>query len=185
MVISINHSGSNQIDNSHSKKKKLSRRELFRNLFSVRGESLEGETSGIDPDMVYADRLMKNRDYQKALEHYTRRLRKEPGHLEAMRNLGYCRFKLGQPEKAVNAFEKVLSLRPDDNIALLYLGLINAYQGDGEKAVKYWKSYFNIHKPLIQREVNIILARHKRGDRPDPQEMADMVARAMERQKSR
>ncbi len=181
----VNQSGSSLIDKNQNKKKKLSRRELFRNLFSIRSESLEGEVSGIDPDMIYADRLMKKRDYQRALEYYTLRLEKEPGHLEAMRNLGYCRFKLGEPEKAIEAFEKVLSLRPGDNVALLYLGLINAYRGNGEEAVRHWKSYFNIHKPLIQREINLILARHERGDRLDPQEMADMVARAMEKQKSR
>jgi len=171
------HAGKNK------QKEKVSRRDLFRSLFRgiKGGESLKQESSGMDPDMVYADKLLKKGDYQGAEHYYARRLEKEPMHVEAMRNLGYCLFKMGELDRARKSWESLLSLRPRDNHALLYVGLIHAYQGSTKQAVDTWKLYFNIRKPLVQREINLILARHERGDELDPEKIASQVAEAIEK----
>ena len=167
------------------KDRKLSRRDLFRGLFQKvqGGDSLEKKSSGVDPDMVYADRLLREGQYDKAAHLYSRMLKKEPRHLEAMRNMGYCHFMLGNYTGARQAWEKLLGFRPRDNFALLYTGLACARQGDAQGAMESWQLYYDIRKPLVQREINLILARQERGEELDAREMADSVQEALEKQK--
>ncbi len=166
------------------KDRKMSRRDLFRGMFQqFRGDSLKEESSGGDPDMVYADRLLKEGQYDKAAHLYSRRLKKEPRQLEAMRNMGYCLFMQGDYSGARKAWEKLLGFRPRDNFALLYTGLACASQGDARGALENWRLYYDIRKPLVQREINLILARQERGESLEAREMAASVQEALEKQK--
>ncbi|WP_291323542.1 tetratricopeptide repeat protein [Desulfonatronospira sp.] len=165
--------------------RKLSRRDLFRGIFRQgRGDAEEKEATGVDPDMVYADRLLRDGRYDKAAHLYSRMLQKEPRHLEAMRNMGYCLFMQGDYAGARQAWEKLLSFRPRDNFALLYTGLACAHLGNGKKALENWNLFFDIRKPIVQREINLILARQERGESLEAEEMAAMVQKAMDKQKN-
>ncbi|WP_291318319.1 tetratricopeptide repeat protein [Desulfonatronospira sp.] len=173
-------------DHRTGKDRKISRRDLFQGLFQkVRGDSLEKKSSGVDPDMVYADRLLREGQYDKAAHLYSRRLKKEPRHLEAMPNLGYCHFMQGDYAGARQSWEKLLGFRPRDNFALLYTGLACARLGDDQGALENWKLYYDIRKPMVQREINLILARQERGDELNAREMADLVQEALEKQEKK
>ncbi len=162
---------------------KYSRRDLFRGfLRQVRGQDTEHEASGFDPDVLRADRLLRENNYQEAANLYAFCLKKEPDHSEAWQRLGYCRLKLNQTSGARQAWEELSRIRPGDHFAALYTGLSYAMDGNIQKAVDAWKSYFNIKQPLIQREINLILALHERGDRLEPAEVTKSVKEAIDAQ---
>ena len=164
--------------------RKFSRRDLFRGFIShVRGQDLVDESSGIDPDVLEADKLLKEKKYQEAAELYSVCLDQEPAHVEALRKLGYCRLRQGRFGEARQTWEKLFSIKPGDHFAVLYSGLSHAMENNIDDAVKAWKSFFNIKQPHIQREINLILALHERGDELDPAETVKSVEEAIARQK--
>jgi len=140
---------------------------------------MEDESSGFDPDVVKADRLLRAEKYQEAAKLYTACLEKEPDHAEAWRKLGYCRLKLSQTSGARQAWEELSRIRPGDHFAALYTGLTYAMDSNIIKAIETWKTYFNIKQPLIQREINLILALYERGDRLEPAELVKSVEKAI------
>ncbi len=163
---------------------KLSRRDLFKGFMrQLRRQEEQDESSGMAPEVLKADWLLREGKYQEAAEAYARCLDKEPGHLEALRRLGFCRMKLNQTEEARRVWEKLKRYRPGDDYAALYTGLSHAMDGEAEKAVAVWRTYLNIKQPLIQRQVNLILALHERGDQLDPAQMVRSIEEAILEQK--
>lgn len=149
----------------------------------MRGQDMEEESSGLDPDVYEADRLLKDKKYEEAAMAFEACLKNEPSHEEALRKLGYCYLKLNQTEAAREAWKRLMNIRPGDSFSVLYTGLSHAMDGNPKDAVAAWKKYFNIKQPHIQREINLILALHERGDEPDPSEMVKSVQEAIENQK--
>ncbi len=149
----------------------------------VRGQAMEDQASGIDPEVFEADRLLREKRYAEAAESFAACLKKEPAHEEALRKLGYCKLKLKETREAREVWERLMQLRPRDHFAVLYTGLSHAMDRDVHQAVQIWKSYFNIKQPHIQREINLILALHEKGDELDPVELVDSVEQAIARQK--
>jgi tetratricopeptide (TPR) repeat protein len=144
-----------------------------------RRQGMENETSGLHPQIIKADWLLREEKYHEAAELYASCLKKEPGHTEALRKLGFCRLKLNQTQEARQAWDKLNQIRPGDHFVALYTGLSHAMDNNVQKAINSWKSYFNIKQPLIQREINLIMALHERGDHLDPAEVVKSVEEAM------
>jgi tetratricopeptide (TPR) repeat protein len=163
---------------------KYSRRDLFRGVVRhVRGRGREDEASGLSPEVFEADALLRKDKYAEAARLYSACVEREPDHAEAWQRLGYCRFKLGLTRDARQALEQLNRIKPGNDFAALYTGLAHAMDGNTEKAIDSWKSYFDISQPLIQREINLILALHERGDKLDPAQLAKSVQDAVETQK--
>ncbi|WP_045215068.1 tetratricopeptide repeat protein [Desulfonatronovibrio magnus] len=163
---------------------KFSRRDLFRGFMRhVRGQDMEEESSGFDPDIVQADRLLREKDYELAAQSYEACLLKEPLHQEALRKLGFCRLRLGDSHEARKVWERLLTIKPGDDYAVLYTGLSHAIDGDIQAAAAAWRKYFNIKTPHIQREINLTLALVERGDDLEPQEVVRSIEQAIASQK--
>ncbi len=166
------------------KNSKYSRRDLFRGfLRNVRGQSMENEPSGLDPQVFRADRLLREEKYTEAAKLYASCLEKEPDHAEAWRKLGFCRLKLNQTSGARQAFEELNRIRPGDHFAALYTGLAYAMDSNLKKAMETWKTYFNLKQPLIQREINLTLALYERGDQMEASKVVKSVQKAIEAQR--
>ncbi len=144
---------------------------------------MEHSASGVDPQVLEADMLLRKNKFQEAAKAYAACLEKEPGHAEALRRLGFCRLKLNQTSEARMAWDELNRIRPGDHFAALYTGLSYAMDNNVPKAIDAWKSYFNIRQPLIQREINLILALHERGDQLDPAGLVKSVQEAIFAQK--
>ncbi|RQD63084.1 MAG: hypothetical protein D5R98_05165 [Desulfonatronovibrio sp. MSAO_Bac4] len=162
---------------------KFSRRDLFKGFMGhIRGQDMEG-SSGLGPDVFEADRLLKDKKYEEAAKAFEACLENEPSHEEALRKLGYCHLKLSDTGAAREVWKRVMNMRPSDPFSVLYTGLSHAMDGNSADAVAAWKKYFNIKQPHIQREINLILALHERGDELDPSEMVKSVQEAILKQK--
>ncbi|MFP4168016.1 MAG: tetratricopeptide repeat protein [Desulfonatronovibrionaceae bacterium] len=166
-------------------KDKISRRDFFRGVAKKMGfrEWSAGDMSGLHPKLREADDHLKNQDYARARESYDRFLEEEPAHIQALRMAGYCCLRLMRTEEARKYWDEAERLRPKDEFCVLYRGLSHAREGSLDQAVEAWKSYFNIHKPQIQREINVTLAWVENGEELNPQEVADSIEQAIARQK--
>ncbi|GAB4838024.1 Protein CTR9 [Ancistrocladus abbreviatus] len=71
--------------------------------------------------------------YSESLDLYKRALRAYPDCPGAVRlGIGFCRYKLGQFEKARQAFERVLQLDPENVEALVALGILDLQTNDAD-----------------------------------------------------
>ena len=168
-----------------AQKDKISRRDFFRGMAKKVGfrDWSAGDMSGLHPKLRDADAFLKNAEYARARETYEQFLQEEPGHLQALRMAGYCCLRLLETEKAREYWEEVEKIRPRDEFCILYRGLSHARDGSLDLAVETWKAYFNIHKPRIQREINVTLALFENGEELDPGEVADNIEEAIAGQK--
>lgn len=162
--------------------KRLSRRGFLSGLFRPfkRGEE-EGFT-GFSPLLLKGDKALELGDYELAIECYEEFLTKEQS-LEVQKKCGYAYFCKGDFKKAREYFMQVMEKRPKENFCLLYLGLSWAKEGDLVKAVNYWKSYFNIQKPVIQRQINAVVALFEAKEAQEPLQVAKEVEAAILEQK--
>jgi tetratricopeptide (TPR) repeat protein len=145
----------------------------------ARRQGMENETSGLHPQIIEADRLLRAKNYQEAAKLYAACQENEPGHAEALKKLGFCLLKMNKTAEARQAWDTLHKIKPGDHFAALYTGLSHAMDDNVQEAVSAWKSYFNIKHPLIQREINLILALHERGDQLDPADLVKSVEEAI------
>ena len=168
------------------KQNKLSRRSFLRGIVKrMKFEHLEEEQiSGIDPQLASADQALKQGEYASAARLYANHLEKEPTHLEALQKAGYSHYRLGEMDRAREYWSRVLEIRPKNNFAVLYTGLSFAQEGNLQEAIQVWQSYFNINQPLIQREINVVLALYEAGEPLDAIKVAEDIEKAIQRQKN-
>jgi len=163
---------------------KMSRRDFFKGMAQkIRlANWQEDNISGLHPVLREADEYLKNENYEEARKNYEEFLQEEPGHIEALKMAGFCCLHQENFEEALNYWDKVEQIRPDD-FCTLYKGIAFARQGSLQDAIYVWKSYFNIKKPLIQREINVTLALVENGEELDPLEVAENIEKAISLQK--
>ncbi|MGM0424170.1 MAG: tetratricopeptide repeat protein, partial [Thermodesulfobacteriota bacterium] len=139
--------------------KGYSRRDLLLGLFSRwRGKHVPGGKTGFGPREREIDALLQQGDYAQAASLLQELLRIAPGHIQARQKLGYCLLQNQDPGAAAKELLAALQEKPGDNFCLLYLGLALAWQDDLEQALQHWEQYFDPEQPLIQREINLLLA---------------------------
>lgn len=167
-----------------AKNTKMSRRDFFKGMAQKIKLTnwKEDNISGLHPVLREADEHLKNENYKEAREDYEKFLQEEPGHIEALKMAGFCCLRQEDLGEALNYWNKAEQIRPDD-FCTLYKGIAFARQGSLQDAVHVWKSYFNIKKPLIQREINVTLALVENGEELDPLEVASNIEKAISLQK--
>lgn len=70
-----------------------------------------------------ANMLVFSGEYEQGIDGYREILKQEPGNLLTWRKLGYALYLQGNYEEAIKAFDKTLSLLPDDPDATFYKGV--------------------------------------------------------------
>lgn len=91
-------------------------------LISGRGQTLsEREEVRIEdwlvsPEGLYTTglRLLMLEEYERALPFFLETVKKNPGHADAIFQIGYCFRNLGKYQEAIAAYEEVLRLKPQD-----------------------------------------------------------------------
>jgi tetratricopeptide (TPR) repeat protein len=77
----------------------------------------------------------QNREFDHAIEHYSRSLELDPSYAVALVNLGRAYEMKGMHAQARDAFQKILSAAPDDPALLALMGHEYATSGDKAKAL--------------------------------------------------
>lgn len=82
-------------------------------------------------------------------------LEADSNNLDAHLNLGLFAIQSGQYDKAIDRFNKILSINPQYIEAYIYLGQTFANKGDKKKAIEILEKYKRLNKDeLINEEVN-------------------------------
>jgi tetratricopeptide (TPR) repeat protein len=76
----------------------------------------------------------------KALEAYEKVVQEDPQALEAYRDIAELHLRLGQPEAALRAAERVKDLAPTDPTSFVFLGNVLVAQGDLAKAAEAYEN---------------------------------------------
>lgn len=87
--------------------------------------------------------------YARAIEEFKKAIECDPQYGQAFLSLGDAHFRLGQMEKAQNAYERARELMPNNIGILENLGVIYANQGHYKKAVWQWGEILK-HEPTRQ-----------------------------------
>lgn len=166
-------------------RKKLSRRELFKTLTGQgkRQEAPEGKGGG-GSATADADALFQKHEYAAAANKYRAFLARYPDHEPGRRRLVLCLYRGRELDAAEKLLADMLAKKGSDSFARLYLGLVRARQGDGKGALSIWQKYYNIDQPLIQRELNLILARQEIGETPSSKDLVRDVEQAIAAQQA-
>jgi tetratricopeptide (TPR) repeat protein len=76
-----------------------------------------------------------------ALAAFSEAAHRDPAHLGAQVYRGWCLYELGRFEEAIDAGERALEIKPDDDEALHLLGLANAETGRKSLAMAYLERF--------------------------------------------
>ena len=74
---------------------------------------------------------------EESLEAYAENLRLDPSNTDGWVNAGFVLLQLGRLQEGLKAFEKALSQRPEDPLALYGIAAARAGLGDGAGALQY------------------------------------------------
>jgi len=127
-------------------------------------------TNDVESLIRQGDKEMDAQRYRNAVQAYTRALELTPENVDVRIDMGTCYRKMGQPEKAVEAYRKALSYQPKHPNGLANLGVILAYDlKDPDGAVAVWEKFLDLYPnhPLaasIRKEVQRIRAGAKRNN---------------------
>jgi len=96
----------------------------------------QGETSRL---MRHAANLSQNGKNEEALEIFLEITRKEPNNFYAYNNLGMVYSEMQEKDKALNAYEKSLSINPTFPMTLNNIGYLHMTMGHYDKAEMFLK----------------------------------------------
>lgn len=89
---------------------------------------------------------------------------KAPHNVYAYYNLGLAYADEGRTDRAVQYYEKALSMQPKMQRPRYHLGVIYSQRGDLEKAVMYLTQYLEAHPRNVLAHVNLGITLAKKGD---------------------
>lgn len=98
-----------------------------------------------------ADDAYSRNDLSLAETRYIEVIKQEPYNVEAYRGLGKVYFDLKKYKEAIESFEFLLKLKPDDGKALNRLGMIAEEQNDWDGAVRYFEAAVKVDDSLAIR----------------------------------
>ncbi len=119
--------------------------------------------------------------YEVAAVAYEHWVLAHPDDLRATIRLGYSRYKSGDLNGALAAFERVLQRESRNPYALFYAGLTVLSLGDTAKSLSYWDAYTTgqrFLKRAVEQQISLLRDMRDRVDF-DPSEAASVVERAI------
>lgn len=103
--------------------------------------------------LTKADIKMNLGRYGEAIPLYQEYLIKNPDSVLAHNKLGFAYLKTGQIDSSIKEFEAVRKIEPNNNHAILYLGIGYLNKEDFGKALVIWQAYRNENDPLVGAEI--------------------------------
>lgn len=98
-----------------------------------------------------------------AVEAYERALSIEPGHVEALNNLGMISYEVGRLEDATALFERAVQLHPDHMLSHFNLGSVLEETGDLERARQHLRMAVRLAADYADAQYNLAFVCDKLG----------------------
>lgn len=123
--------------------------EILNSLYTNDPTSMEVKKALIDLLLEYGAHLNDDwvEDFEKAAKCFDRIVCLDEYHYRAWYNLGISYFNLGQTDKALEAYQRALKLKPDYEYVYYNIGLLYETQkGDLETAIKYYQEALRLNE---------------------------------------
>jgi tetratricopeptide (TPR) repeat protein len=123
--------------------------EILNSLYVNDSTSIEVKKALIDILLEYGAYLNDDwvEDFEKAAECFDKIVYLDEYHYRAWYNLGISYFNLGQTDKALEAYQRALKLKPDYEYVYYNIGLLYETQkGDLETAIKYYREALRLNE---------------------------------------
>ncbi|MFW5838028.1 MAG: tetratricopeptide repeat protein [Desulfovibrionaceae bacterium] len=172
-------------------KNKMSRRDLFVGGFRRLRKNAQsvGDLRSDDSPLRKAqqpkvsmfemgEKALQRGELDKAVRRLRECVKTDTGDADARLKLGEALYRLGKHVQARVELERVLRLRPKENLARLYLGLSLCRLGKADRVRSAWEDYFEPDNIELQREINLQLAILETDEEPDLDQAAAAVERA-------
>ena len=91
----------------------------------------------------------------KALEAYEKAVKEDPQALQVYRDIAELRLRMGQPDAALTAAERVKELAPNDPSSFIFLGNIRVAQGDLAKAAEAYEQALKLDPENLRALENL------------------------------
>jgi hypothetical protein len=122
------------------------------------------QTLTMDPNDLAANiglgnLMFDSNQYDKAIEHYTKALEKDPKNADVRVDRAIAYHSLGQDPKAKEEMLAVTRSHPEHRNAWLNLGVVSAGMGDKATAIRAWEQYLKLepsgtHSASIKSELD-------------------------------
>jgi Flp pilus assembly protein TadD len=155
-------------------------------FYQVRAHTLAAQWAfrslyNINPDSWYVHRAQAEIDSEahqpdKAIEEYKAAIKARPGDADLYEALADEEQKVGHPLDATNDYQTVLTLHPNDPIALFNLGKIQVETGDPTQGVAYLRQAVEAHAAPAPTDFYLGLGLSKLGQN---EEAATWLERAL------
>ncbi len=116
-------------------------------------------TNDLNALIVHGNQCMDSGRYPEAIDAYQKALDITPDNVNVRTDMGTCYRRIGQPQRAIEEFEKGLSYQPHHHNALINRGIVLAYDmKDYQGALASWNKFLEIapESPLAGRIRNEI-----------------------------
>jgi tetratricopeptide (TPR) repeat protein len=98
-----------------------------------------------------------------AAEAYERALSMEPGHVDALNNLGMLSYEVGNLEEATSLFQRAVKMHPDHMLSHFNLGSVLEETGELEKARKHLRIAVRLDGQNADAQYNLAFVCDKMG----------------------
>jgi len=125
---------------------------------------------------------LNKKDYQAAIEHYTRAIEMSPFVLSHYYDRGIAWYRKGEEKKAIDDFSKVIILDPRSGSAYVYRGLCKVKGGDYQEALNDYKKGLELNPkdPSIHNNLAWLYATAKDEKFQDKLKALEYAAKAAE-----
>jgi len=104
--------------------------------------------------------------YPEALAAFQHVLEKDAKHPDALRGVASVHYDREEHAAAIAAYERYLTVRPDDHAARTDLGTMQLYGGDRATAMATYRDVVRRAPTFMQAHFNLAVAHAQQGDRP-------------------
>ncbi|XPV77063.1 MAG: tetratricopeptide repeat protein [Desulfovibrio sp.] len=163
----------------------VSRRRFFTGAFKRMREGRApihqpiAQSSGNRELLKEAQDAYSAEDYETASKKYNEFVRQESDNAEARQQLAQALYLCGKTTQAKVELKRILYSDKQNNKALLWMGLTLCKSGKPEKALDYWKEYFDTSNIPLFRELNLQKARLESGEELTGTEIAEAVEQVL------
>jgi tetratricopeptide (TPR) repeat protein len=119
---------------------------------------MDGLPKAYDSLVQMGNHFMDNQVYPMAIECYRRALNLKSDNPDVITDLGVCLYSSGDGQKAIDQFEKAVTLNPAHAAAYFNMGIVYRELNNMEKAKAAWRKFLELapHSPMADTIKNFL-----------------------------
>jgi tetratricopeptide (TPR) repeat protein len=130
----------------------------WKDSLSLFGHALQVTSDNHIANLNFGNALFKQKNFDRAIEHYKKAIEISPGYIDAHSNLGVALFQAGRLDEAIEQFKAVLRLQQDNPKAYFYIAGALLKQGKIDEAVGCYEKALALNPDSVESHFNLARA---------------------------